>query len=584
MRTAGRLMVGIGIAAAWSCCSDVPAAHAYTPIVPTLQDRTVVLTGRSLTIDEVVAVARHGAQVAFSAKAIQHAVDGRGLMLEADAEGITVYGVNRGGGALREVSSRQETEAGRQPRSANADGAPPEIDDEALVRANMVIRANTIPANASTPEFMQALVLLLNRRVTPVMYSRGSLGEGDLFVNDAVDLTLAGRRDAYYRGVRMPALEALRRAGITPPHVGLVETGGTNNAYAIAQAAFMVADGRDALAWADLILAMDLDAMDSSLTPLAMPVQAARPFAWVNWDAERVLDMLRGGYLFQADARRILQDPESLRASYVRQGSAWQAWAALRDAVTLQMNSSSANPIPAVGASPSDSWELSTPQMMKYYVKGGPLSHGQHGFIFSGANWDPFPMANAMETLSNALANMDAAVAQRIERFSDRTPTPFFTGIKPADVLTPEQRRLSPSMSEPYFLFLDIWGEIQVLGQSVPAQSNAADVGVADIAAETRLKGEHGRRLIDLSMQLLGYDLVDAAYWLDVRRMQDPSRRFGAGPTAAWEAFRRQQPWQQEPADREDLPFGIVADRFMRAHPAATFTPAGPPMPTTGPT
>lgn len=73
--------------------------------------------------------------------------------------------------------------------------------------------------------------------------------------------------------------------------------------------------------------------------------------------------MLRGGYLFQADARRILQDPESLRASYVRQGSAWQAWAALRDAVTLQMNSSSANPIPAVGASPSDSWELSTPEM-----------------------------------------------------------------------------------------------------------------------------------------------------------------------------------------------------------------------------
>ena len=582
MQSVKRRLVGIVLAAA--CCSAVTAARAYTPIVPTLQGRTVVLTGRSLTIDEVMAVARGGAQVAFSPDAVQRAVDGRGLMLEADAEGLTVYGVNRGGGALREVASHQDTEAGRQPRSANADGAPPEIDDEALVRASMVIRANTIPANASTPEFMQALVLLLNRRVTPVMYSRGSLGEGDLFVNDAADLTLAGRRDAYYRGVRMPAAEALRRAGIAPLHVGLVESGGTNNAYAIAQAAFMVADGRDALNWADLILAMDLDAMDSSVTPLAAPVQARRPFAWVNWDAARLLDLLRGGYLFQPDPHRILQDPESLRASYVRQGSAWEAWAALRDAVTLQMNSSSANPIPAVGASPSDSWELSTPQMMKYYVKGGPLSHGQHGFVFSGANWDPYPMADEMEAFSNALANMDAAVAQRIERFSDRTPTPFFTGIKPADVLTPEQQRLSPSMSEPYFLFLDLWGEIQVLGQSVPAQSNAADVGVADIAAETRLKGEHGRRLVDLTMQLLGYDLVNAAYWLDVRRIQDPSRGFGAAPTAAWTAFRKQQPWQQEPSQREDLPFGIVADRFMHAHPAATFTPPGPPMPASGPT
>ena len=103
-----------------------------------------------------------------------------------------------------------------------------------------------------------------------------------------------------------------------------------------------------------------------------------------------------------------------MRAGYVRQGAAWEAWARLRDSVVLQINSSDLNPMVIVGASPTDSWELSTPQMMRYYVKGGPLSHGQHGFVFSTANWDPYPLANDIEAFTNAVANMDIAIAQRI--------------------------------------------------------------------------------------------------------------------------------------------------------------------------
>jgi hypothetical protein len=90
-----------------------------------------------------------------------------------------------------------------------------------------------------------------------------------------------------------------------------------------------------------------------------------RPIPWVNYDAARVLDMLRGSYLFQDDPTRIIQDTESLRASYVRQGSRWEAWAHLRDDVTLQMNWSDHNLAIKVGASPEDSWELSTPWALR---------------------------------------------------------------------------------------------------------------------------------------------------------------------------------------------------------------------------
>jgi histidine ammonia-lyase len=54
------------------------------------------------------------------------------------------------------------------------------------------------------------------------------------------------------------------------------------------------------------------------LTPTSTPVQAKRPFKWVAWDAARLMDMLRGSYLFEDDPKRILQDPESMRASYIR--------------------------------------------------------------------------------------------------------------------------------------------------------------------------------------------------------------------------------------------------------------------------
>src|SRR5258708_18773390 len=176
---------------------------------------------------------------------------------------------------------------------------------------------------------------------------------------------------------------------------------------------------------------MDLNGMNSSITPLSLAVQCDRPEMWLNWDAARVLDMLKGSYLFDADPARIIQDPESLRASSIRQASAWEEWSALNDAVLFQVNSSDHNPAVHVGLGPQDSWELATPQMMKFYVKGGALSHGQHGYIVSNANWDPYPMANKLENFVIGLANMDVAVMLRIDRFSN----PFFTVVKARDGL-----------------------------------------------------------------------------------------------------------------------------------------------------
>src|SRR5437879_7252532 len=80
--------------------------------------------------------------------------------------------------------------------------------------------------------------------------------------------------------------------------------------------------------------------------------------------------MLKGGYVLNNEYR-IIQDPESLRATVWRDGGVWQAWARLRDSTLIQMNSTDHNPTVRPDVAPSDSWELATPQLMKYYVKGG---------------------------------------------------------------------------------------------------------------------------------------------------------------------------------------------------------------------
>src|SRR5262249_13985928 len=191
--------------------------------------KTVTLTGHNLTIDEVLDVARGGALVELSPEAKQREIDNYGLLLEAPAEGVSVYWFTRGAGAGREVRQFEGDPLSPENKAllekkmlANfrRGVANPmeghEINGEALVRGVMAVRANAMTFNAPSPQLSQMLIDLLNKRVTPVMQSRGTVGEGDLSVINNVGATMVGSGDAYYRGTRMPAADALKAAGLAP--------------------------------------------------------------------------------------------------------------------------------------------------------------------------------------------------------------------------------------------------------------------------------------------------------------------------------------------------------------------------------
>ena len=579
-RRPGTLLVlaalGVGCSA-----SAARAGQPYTPCDTTMGGQTITLNGHDLTIGQIISVARHGAQVQLSADARQREADNYGLLLEATAEGVPIYWFNRGTADNREtvlfsgdaMSAENKTrirqwQADSFRRGAHA-GFGPEVMDEEIVRAMMVVRANAMTYNAPSPQVSQMLLDLLNNRVTPVVQSRGTVGEGDLAQLANVAGTMVGAGEAYYQGARMPAQRALAQAGLKPIEPFAADDNAliSGNAYATAQAALAVHDARHALEWADLIYAMDLNGMNSSITPLSTVVQLDRPGRWLNWDAARVLDMIRGSYLFDADPKRIIQDPESLRASSIRQAAAWEEWAALRDAVLFQANTSDHNPAVHVGLGPQDSWELATPQMMKYFVKGGPYSHGQHGYIVSNANWDPYPMANKLENLVIALANMDVAIMLRIERFR----SPFFTVISPSDMLPQWVRHDSGYMPA------DLQQEIQGLTNPVAPSGSALETNVEDLQSQTRLKVQRARQAVSVTTDLLALDLLEASLWLDVRNKQDPSRSFGSAATAAWLAFRKRVPLEEERANPVTESRQMTAAAFVKATPASTFYPGTSP-------
>jgi histidine ammonia-lyase len=201
--------------------------------------------------------------------------------------------------------------------------------------------------------------------------------------------------------------------------------------------------------------------------------------------------------------------------------------------------------------------------MMRYYIKGGPHSHGQHGYIVSNANWDPYPLANKIENFVIALGNMDIVVMLRIDRFHNT----FFTGISARDALKDVQEGFWG------YAPVDLQQEVQVLMNPVAPFGAAIVSTVEDLQAQTRLKVQRARHAVDTTFALLGFDLLQGSLWMDVRKAQDGAREFGPGPTAAWTAFRKvvSLPRRGGPPRPKSDP--QAAADFVRTMPASSFYP-----------
>jgi histidine ammonia-lyase len=206
--------------------------------------------------------------------------------------------------------------------------------------------------------------------------------------------------------------------------------------------------------------------------------------------------------------------------------------------------------------------------MLKYYVKGGKNSNGKHGYIFSNANWDPYPLSNDLEAFTIALANADIAILLRAERFGSE----FFTGEGTQQLL---KTLGGGGFFAGTFGNHETWQHIQGQIMPVPPEGYGGSSGVEELEAQSLLKAQRAQTAVDDTFRLLSIDLLTGTRWLDVRKSQDASREFGPGPTAAWEAFRKIVPMKPDPAAAPPAPgaMGLAAIAFLKDHPAWTFFP-----------
>jgi histidine ammonia-lyase len=344
-----------------------------------------------------------------------------------------------------------------------------------------------------------------------------------------------------------------------------VYVGWPHNGYTDGQTALLVDEAKAMLDWSDLTYGMSMIGMNSSVTPLTAVPQGARPYPYNNWQARRLVNILWGSYLFELepDGQRVIQDPLSFRDYSQRNGAVWESYRHLKRNLLIQINSDSRNPVALPGARPTDSRELSTPWVMRYYVEGEGL---KGGFILSSSNFNNTNLNNDTEALVLSLAQSQAGTMQRVRRFLDT----FFTVISPGDVLSPEQlTRAAPQGSG--YTTSDLMAELQVLVNPVPAQGNPLEQNVEDMEGFGRLKVARARLAVDNAMYLIGQELLSAARWMDIRAVQRPARQFGGPPAAAWQAFRTVVPWQQLPDDRPNVVPGELAYGFMQGNPAAGF-------------
>jgi histidine ammonia-lyase len=353
----------------------------------------VSVDGSHLTFDEVRRVSRDNQPVQIDPSAVTNMQRSRAVVEKLAAGDTPVYAVNTGVGLLADVRIPPEDleQLQRNVVRSHACGVgSPLARDE--VRAMMLIRANVLAKGFSgiRPLVAERLCDLLNRGVTPVVPSQGSVGaSGDLAPIAHIALVLIGEGEAEFEDARYPGAEALRRAGI-PPIVlaskeGISLVNGTQ--AMLAAGGLQLLDAETLADSADLICAMTLDGLRGTPRAFDPRLHQTRPFPGQIQSAANLLRYLQGSEIRQSHiACRRVQDAYSLRCAPQVHGAVRDTLATARRILEIELNSVTDNPLVIDGE------------------------------IFSGGNFHGEPLALQLDSMAIALTVLAGISERRIDR------------------------------------------------------------------------------------------------------------------------------------------------------------------------
>src|SRR6056297_267216 len=469
---------------------------------------TLTITGKDLTIEKVVAVARNNQKVELHPDAVKRINKCRAMLEEKIEAHEIMYGVNTGIGEFSEVVLEDDQIEDFQKyliyNHAAGIGDPAPLE---YVRGAMLGRINVHAHGNSGNRLVisQTLIEMLNKGVTPFVCQKGSVGaSGDLAPMSQIALLMIGEGKAYYKGELMDGKLAMEKAGIPIPGLqardGLATINGSN--VLTAMSAIWLVDANNWLKQAEIAASMSLEALKANMKPYTSLLHEIRGFKGAVRSAEAINKCVSGGDLKEEKVKCKVQDAYSMRSTPQVVGSAHDALAYARSQVEIELNGVGDNPI----FFPDKDMQL------------------------SGANFQGSPVAVPMDMAGAAITMVSVMSERRMNRLNNpalsvglpsfRTKgAGMFSGLMlsqyTADMQIVEQRILSTPASI----------------QSIPAAADQEDF--VSMGMNTAIKNF---QILDNAYGVLGIEIMAAAQALDFRKEE---YSFGKGVQKAWETVRR---------------------------------------------
>src|ERR1700676_1404518 len=371
------------------------------------------------------------------------------------------------------------------------------------VRAMMLLRANSLSKGFSgvRAEIVDALCEMLNRGVTPFVPSQGSVGaSGDLAPLAHLALALIGEGECFdERGVRVPSLEAFKRAQIKPLVLEAKESisliNGTQAMLAVGTLAVLAAE--TLVDTADVLGGLCCDALKGTDTAFDERIHKARPHAGQIKTAANLRRMLEGSQIREShrECGRV-QDAYSLRCIPQVHGAVRDTLAHCREVFEIEANSAVDNPL--------------------VFITDAKNSEGD---VISGGNFHGEPLAFALDFLGIALSALAGISERRIERLVNPA---LSEGLPP---FLAQGAGLNSGFMMAQVTAAALVSENKVLSHpasvdSITTSGHKEDYVSMGMTAATKLK-----RVVDNTRNVLAIEAMAVAQALDFLVPLKPSKR-----------------------------------------------------------
>ncbi|MFC3747648.1 histidine ammonia-lyase [Paenibacillus sp. GCM10012306] len=467
-------------------------------------DHIITLDGHNLSIEELEQIATSGCRVELSPEAMERVQEAHLLIHELAAEGVPIYGLNRGVGKNkdRQITADMYEAFNRNLIYSHSSGVGP-VASEQQVRAVLVARLNTLLLGCTgvQPGIVLMYQDMLNAGIHPILPVRGSVGAGDITILSHIGLAMIGEGEVSYQGNTISALAALEANGILPLKLGPKDALAivSSNALSSGNAALTAAAALRLLDTADAVFALSLEALQGCVSPFEEALFEVRPLEGAAESAANVRNQLHGGQLLQMDQREKIQDPLSFRSSCHVHGAARDALSYASKLLRVQLNSSDDNPCVLL----------------------------KERRVVPSSNFDVTTWTVAFEMLAIALSHVSKISCYR----SLKLGTSHFSGL--SRFLAPNEETIAFGTMQKTFTSLD--AEIRLLSNPVSADYFSIAGDMEDHSNNTPLVIRKTTDIIDHLYYILGMEAIHAAQAIDLRGSQ---AALGQGSAAVYAQIR----------------------------------------------